>query len=157
MPTTKNHGEYLKYKKIISHECWRTFQKKYPNCKELGLDYWTIRKILSDFSDLVMEEVFNHPLGFDLPFNFGTLRMIGNPVKKRTFRYKVIKIDYVRTDNVIYGLYWIFKKSKKKNVKFYNFKTAKLVTKEIIKRIKEDKFLNWIVVPDKSKALQLDV
>ena len=45
--TTKNNGEFNKYKTIVSIEAYREFAKMYPNHRELGMDYWVIRRILS--------------------------------------------------------------------------------------------------------------
>lgn len=153
----KGNGLYLEYKCLISHDCWRAFQEKYPNFKQLGFDYWTVRRILSSFGDLVIEEVFKNPRGFELPYKFGHLIMIGNKVTKRTESLKKRKIDYVRTDNVIYGLRWFFKKAKVKRINYYKGRTAKLVLNKINKAIKEDKFFNWIVVDDIKKVMYYEI
>ena len=146
---TKNNGDYLKYKIIISHETWREIESKYPNHKELGLDYWTIRKILSSFMDLILDEVLTNPLGFVLPYESGCLRMIGVPIKnisKQAKSYK--KIEYARTGNIMYQMRWLLTNAKVKNNKFYKTKTPILIAKKIIEQIRNDNFFNWMVVPD---------
>ncbi len=85
--------DYTKYKFQTSIEVWKKFEKKHPDCKELGLDYWTLRRILSTLGDLITEEVLTNPLGFTLPYQFGCLRMIGFPLTKRTGRIKGQKLN----------------------------------------------------------------
>lgn len=155
MPVTQNPGDYLKYKITVSHLCWRAVQEKYPNHKELGLDYWTVRKILSDLGDLIVEEVYDNPEGFALPYTLGTLMMIGRPTKTR-LKYRNKRIDYARTGNVIYGMYWLTSKSKVKKINFYKFKTAKLVQRDITRVIRNDRFFKWLVVPEKRNITRLD-
>lgn len=149
-------GDYLQYKTIISHETWRSFSSKYPDCKELGLDYWTIRRLLSDLSDMIIEEVINNSLGFELPYRCGTLKMVGHPMEKRTEFYKRKKMDYARTDGHVYTMRWITKGAKMKLKRLYKFKTAKLIQKELTKAIREDKFFNWVTIPDKKLLNKLD-
>jgi len=157
--TTKNNGEFNRYKTIVSVEAYREFAKLYPNHRELGMNYWVIRRILSSMNDLIMEEVYNHPLGFSLPYNFGCLRMIGVKVKsKRTDVTKMKKIDYSRTEGYIYSLQWLRnpKKIRIKRLHFYKFVTAKLVRKAITKKIREDGFFNWTKLVDRKDIKRLN-
>lgn len=151
-------GDYLDYKIIVSHEAWRAFKDKYPNCKELGMDYWTVRKILSSMFDLIMEKVYNSARGFKLPYTFGVLRIIGVKVtSKRTAVTKFKSLDYSRTDNYIYGLYWIRIRTsvKVKWIRFFNFKTAKLIRNKITSLVKNDEFLKWIRVHSRKEIFHM--
>lgn len=153
MPATKFHGTYKKYKKIVSIDAWKVYHKQYPN----GVDYWTFRKILSDIGKAIMEEVFNRPLGFELPFRFGVLRMIGFKYDKMTIRKKLSKISFVRTNNYVYRLIWLKHKNiiKVRNAHTYVFKTGILVRKEIYSRIKNDEFFNWIKLDNSEQIKQM--
>lgn len=146
---TKNNGDYLKYKTIVSHEAWREIESKYPNHKEIGLDYWTVRKILSSFMDLVLDEVIANPLGFVLPYESGCLRMVGVPISNISdFTKKVKKIEYARTGNTFYQMRWLLTNAKVKHNKFYNMHTPILIRKRIVEEIRKDNFFNWMIVPE---------
>lgn len=146
---TKNNGDYLRYKITISHDVWKEVQSKYSNHDDVGLDYWTVRKILSSFMDLVLEEVLTNPLGFVLPFQSGCLRMVGVPIAKMSKLAKQNKkIDYARTGNTLYQMAWLLRNAKVKYHKFYRIQTPILVRKRITKEIREDKFFNWMIIPE---------
>lgn len=142
MANTKFHGTYLKYKRIVSIETWQVYHAKYPK----GLNYWTFRKLLSDITDLMVEEIINNPLGFVLPHKFGVIRMIGFKMNSTGGTRKLRKIEFARTNNYIYQMVWLRHKYKVrvKYLELFNFSTARLIRSYITQCIREDKFYNWM-------------
>lgn len=135
-------GEYNEYKTSITNESW----KKYQSNKKIH--YRKYRKILADFKDLMIEEVFTNPRGFTLPENFGFLVVAGmkNNKKSTTYSgYTAINIDYVRTGNYTYSLKWIPFKYRFWT-KVFSFLTAMPIRVRITKLVKEDKFFHWVKV-----------
>jgi len=142
-------GDYLDYKLTISHVAWRSFQEEFSDSQQLDVDYWTFRRILSDLGKLIVEKVLENERGFYLPYGAGWLVMAGMKVKnKGKYVRKFKDLDYYRTNNYVYGMRWIMQrqKSSMKHQKFYAFRTAKLVTKQIIEKIRTDQFSHWLKV-----------
>lgn len=140
---------YNDYKITISHEVWREFQKRHPDFKELGFDYWSIREILSSFGEIVEDAILDTTDGFQFPHKMGRLQIIGAKYRE-TEKQKHRKHKLVRTDNIYYKLAWNikFERFRLKMLLCYRFTSARLFRDKLISRIKEDKFFHWIKYED---------
>ena len=140
-------GDYSLYKTRSYANAWESLKENNPEIAT-KLGYWGFRKMLSDTSDIILEEVLTSRDGFDLPENLGKLQMIGVKITKKTKGLQYRKLSLMRTENVVYSLRWLKnqKHSNVNNIYYFNFKTSILVRKVITEYIRKDKFLKWLVL-----------
>lgn len=138
---------YNEYKITVSHQAWKEFQKKYPKSKELGIDYWKFRRILSTLREVVEDEVLGNTDGVQLPMTLGRLRIAGFKVHKPP---KHCKLQLARTDHRYYKLEWDikFQRFKLRALQCYDSITAKLFKVKLIQWIKSDNFFHWTIYAD---------
>jgi hypothetical protein len=136
-------GDYDLYKVQLHIVAWYDYKEKHNDANLTNLEY---RRILKDFCDLVMEEVFTNIDGFEIPNKFGTLMMIGLPPKSKLTKYEKQILKLVRTENYVYSLRWLRNnyRCKVKNIYYFTFSTGKLIRKKIYACILKDRFFNWL-------------
>lgn len=138
-------GDYDLYKVQLHIVAWYDYKEKHNEANLTNLEY---RRILKDFCDLVMEELFTNMDGFEIPNKFGTLMMIGTPVKDELNYREKKTLKLVRTEGYVYSLRWLRNnyRCKVKKIYFFKFYTGKLIQKKIYKAVLEDRFFNWLKV-----------
>lgn len=136
-------GDYDLYKVQLHIVAWFDYRDNYNESNLTNLEY---RRILKDFTDLIIEEVFNNPDGFEIPNKFGTLQMIGLPAKSKLNYGEKKYFKLIRTEGYVYSLRWLRTnyRCKIKKIYYFGFKTGRLVQKKIYNAIKEDRFFNWL-------------
>ena len=136
-------GDYNRYKITVSHLVWRRIQKANPEFIENGFDYWTVRKVLGYFGQLIDREVLKNTYGFKLPYGFGYVVIIGTKIKRR-LKNRRAKIEHIKTDNTYYTLMWV--KGDRTIYKFgwFLFYSCRLFRDKLIDTIKKDDFLHWL-------------
>ncbi len=136
-------GDYDLYKVQLHIVAWYDYKEKYNEANLTNLEY---RRILADFKDLVMEEIFENPDGFEIPNKFGTLRMIGTPVNQYLNPSEKKYFKLVRTDGYVYSLKWLRNnyRCKVKKIYYFTFYTGLLVRKKIHQAILQDRFFSWL-------------
>lgn len=138
-------GDYDQYKTQLHIVAWYDYKANYNKSNLTNLEY---RRILMDFCNLVMEEVFNNPDGFKIPYDFGTLQMIGEPPIDALYPWRRAQMKLTRTENYVYALRWLKHnyRCKVRNIYFFKFKTGALIRQKIQQAIKEDRFFDWLKV-----------
>jgi len=140
-------GDYDFYKTRVIMTAFNRLKEEHPELIN-RIGFWNYRKIMTEFNELMLEEVFNNVQGFELPFSFGRLIMVGFKIKKKTpyVEHSKKHLHLSRTENYVYRLVWLLHQDSAHipHVEFWNFRTEKLVAGKIVKRIKEDRFFHWI-------------
>lgn len=137
-------GDYDLYKTQLHIVAWYDYKEKHNVSNLTNLEY---RRILMDFTDLVLEEIFNNSEGFEVPNKFGTLQMIGLPAQKVLLTNKKPSVyKLIRTEGYAYSLRWLRMnyRVKVRNIYYFKFSTGKLIRNKIQKAILEDRFFNWL-------------
>lgn len=145
-------GDYDLYKVQLHIVAWYDYKEKHNHSNLTNLEY---RRILADFKDLVIEEVFNNIDGFEIPYKFGTLQMIGVPAKSKLNYGEKKNLKLIRTEGYVYSLRWLRNnyRCKIKKIWYFKFKTGRLIKNAIFKSVLNDKFFNWLKL-DEARLIQ---
>jgi len=144
-PTQKNKKVkkpkvYKEFKYMTVQEIWARLKNEEP--LKGKVDYFVFRKIISDLTYAILEEVFINPQGFSLPNRLGLLQMVG--IKRKC---KSLHIDYsllAHTDGYNYKIRHLYGRSTKSlYLELYRFVENDMVKKTIVRRIKQDDFFHY--------------
>ena len=148
-------GDYDLYKTQLHIVAWYDYKEKHNESNLTNLEY---RRILMEFCNLVIEEVFNNIDGFEIPNKFGTLQIIGIPANPKLYGWKRGQLKLARTENYVYALRWLKNnyRCKIKNIHYFESKTGLLIRRKIQKAIIEDRFYNWLKLDSYTQICRLE-